>query len=93
VLQNSAWMCECRENHVMKLPCPPDDTADEYVMGRLSPQEAAEFESHCKGCPQCEEQVSLARGLVRGLRAITTEGKFKRKKRNARTPRRCRPLQ
>lgn len=41
---------------------------DRYVMGKLSPEEAEQFEEHYFACPTCFEQVELVDTLHRGLK-------------------------
>lgn len=43
-----------------------------YVLGGLSPSEAAELEDHLKQCPSCSEQVSGLREIT-GLLPLTSE--------------------
>jgi hypothetical protein len=44
-----------------------------YHRGLLPPDEEARFEEHFVDCPQCTEQLELARGFQRGLKAMATE--------------------
>lgn len=46
---------------------------ERYHQGSLPPDEEARFEEHFLGCPECTEQVELARGFQRGLKAMVTE--------------------
>ena len=50
--------------------CPhdPGNTADEYVMGCLSPQENAAFERHLDFCPNCRDEVTNAQVFARATR-------------------------
>ena len=50
-------------------PLPPDDTADKYVLHRLPPAKAAQFQLHIRRCERCNQAVELARRIVRTLRA------------------------
>jgi hypothetical protein len=44
-----------------------------YHQGALPADEEARFEEHFVDCPQCMEQLELARGLQRGLRSVAAE--------------------
>jgi len=44
-----------------------------YHRGLLPPEEEARFEEHFVGCPECAEQLELARGFQKGLRAMAAE--------------------
>jgi translation initiation factor 2 beta subunit (eIF-2beta)/eIF-5 len=44
-----------------------------YHRGLLPPGEEARFEEHFVGCPECTEQLELARGFQKGLRAMAAE--------------------
>ncbi|HEY4575209.1 MAG TPA: hypothetical protein VIJ26_14630 [Thermoanaerobaculia bacterium] len=44
-----------------------------YHQGLLPPDEEARFEEHFVDCPQCTEQLELARGFQRGLKAMAAE--------------------
>jgi hypothetical protein len=44
-----------------------------YHRGLLPPDEEARFEEHFTGCPECTEQLELARGFQRGLKAMAAE--------------------
>jgi len=44
-----------------------------YHRGLLPPDEEARFEEHFVDCPQCTEQLELARGFQRGLKAMAAE--------------------
>src|SRR3954453_10617906 len=46
---------------------------ERYHRGLLPPDEEAEFEEHFVECPQCTEQLELARGLQRGLKTMAAE--------------------
>jgi hypothetical protein len=46
---------------------------ERYHQGSLPPDEEARFEEHFLGCPECTEQVELARGFQRGLKAMVAE--------------------
>lgn len=42
---------------------------DLYHRGLLPPEDEERFEAHFVGCPQCMEQLEMARGFQRGLKA------------------------
>jgi hypothetical protein len=46
---------------------------ERYHQGRLPPEEEARFEAHFAACPQCLEQLEMARDLQLGLRAMAAE--------------------
>src|SRR5579872_3486150 len=46
---------------------------ESYHRGLLDPEEEARFEEHFAECPQCVEQLELARGFQRGLKAMAAE--------------------
>ncbi|MGA2061159.1 MAG: zf-HC2 domain-containing protein [Thermoguttaceae bacterium] len=51
-----------------QLPC---DRLDDYMLGWLSPDEAAEFERHLTDCPACRRELDLQQsidGLLAGCR-------------------------
>lgn len=47
--------------------------AERYLMGQLPPDEAALFEEHSLGCPDCLERLEVAETLRHGLRQVATE--------------------
>jgi hypothetical protein len=65
------------------VPCPadPEETAEEYCIGRLSDVEAEAFEVHCSGCLKCAtilfDEV-LVVGVMRAAKRVpkpsTVEG-------------------
>src|SRR3954451_10931683 len=46
---------------------------ERYHQGLLPPDEEARFEEHFVGCPQCTEQLELARGFQKGIKAMAAE--------------------
>ncbi len=46
---------------------------ERYYQGLLPPEEEALFEEHFVACPQCTEQLELARGFQRGLKTMVAE--------------------
>lgn len=44
-----------------------------YHQGLLDPDEEARFEEHFVACAECTEQLELARGLSRGIKAMVAE--------------------
>lgn len=46
---------------------------ERYYQGLLPPEEEARFEEHFVACPQCTEQLELARGFQRGVKSMVAE--------------------
>ncbi len=46
---------------------------ERYHRGLLPPEEEARFEEHFVTCPECMEQLELARGFQRGLQTMAAE--------------------
>jgi hypothetical protein len=46
---------------------------ERYHQGLLPPEEEARFEEHFVACPQCTEQLELARGFQRGVKSMVAE--------------------
>ncbi|MBW8878633.1 MAG: zf-HC2 domain-containing protein [Acidobacteria bacterium] len=46
---------------------------ERYHQGLLPPEEEARFEEHFVACPECTEQLELARGFQRGLKSMVAE--------------------
>lgn len=46
---------------------------ERYHQGSLPPDEEFRFEEHFLGCPECTEQLELARGFQRGLKTMVAE--------------------
>src|SRR5262245_34289650 len=44
-----------------------------YHRGGIPPEEEEAFEAHFFACPECTEQLELARGFERGLKAAVAE--------------------
>ncbi len=44
-----------------------------YHRGEIPPEEEAAFEAHFFACPACTEQLEMARGFQRGLKAMVAE--------------------
>lgn len=44
--------------------------AELYLLGKLSPEEAARFEEHSMSCPECLDRLETAEKLRLGLRAV-----------------------
>ena len=42
--------------------------AERYLLGQLAAAEAAEFEEHSLGCPECLDRLEAAEGLAAGLK-------------------------
>lgn len=49
------------------------DLVERYLLGRLSPDERADFETHFIECPECLERLELGRRLRQGLREVAAE--------------------
>jgi hypothetical protein len=47
--------------------------ADRYLMGRLPEPEAAEFEEHYLGCPQCLDRLELVEPMQEGFKRVAEE--------------------
>jgi hypothetical protein len=48
-------------------------TADRYLMGKLTDEERRLFEEHFLDCPTCLEKIEAVEGLRTGLKALTPE--------------------
>lgn len=46
---------------------------DQYILGRLTANEAEEFEDHFIDCPTCVEQLNTTKDLVRDLKSLTIQ--------------------
>ncbi len=46
---------------------------ERYHRGLLDPEEETRFEEHYFACPQCMEQIEMARGFQRGLQSMAAE--------------------
>ncbi|HSS48222.1 MAG TPA: zf-HC2 domain-containing protein [Thermoanaerobaculia bacterium] len=46
---------------------------ERYRQGTLQPDEEARFEEHFLGCPECTQQLELARGFRSGLKTMVAE--------------------
>jgi hypothetical protein len=46
---------------------------ERYHRGLLPPEEEARFEEHFVACPECMEQLELARGFQQGIKALAAE--------------------
>jgi anti-sigma factor RsiW len=49
-------------------PANADDFSDEYVLGRISPEAAAEFEAHAMACADCASLIEDSRTVVQVMR-------------------------
>jgi anti-sigma factor RsiW len=54
--------------------CPPDigELAENYHLGRLSPEQIAALEEHYLSCPRCTEELERVEAYVKAMRAATT---------------------
>ena len=50
---------------IQRCPVDPDQSAEAYLMGRLSTVKDAAFMNHCAGCPQCNELAASRLDLER----------------------------
>jgi anti-sigma factor RsiW len=50
-------------------PSEPDDTAEEYVMLKLSTQEAKSYRTHIAKCEPCSQRVAFFEEYVDAMRA------------------------
>jgi putative zinc finger protein len=46
---------------------------ERYHRGLLDPEEEARFEEHFVGCPECTEELELARSFARGMKVLAAE--------------------
>jgi anti-sigma factor RsiW len=49
-------------------PANADDFSDEYVLGRIPPEAAAEFEAHAMACADCASLIEDSRTVVQVMR-------------------------
>lgn len=47
--------------------------AERYLLGQLAAAEAAEFEEHSLGCPECLDRLEAAEGLAAGLKRAAAQ--------------------
>jgi anti-sigma factor RsiW len=50
-----------------------DETADAYVMGRLSPADALQFANHCLTCHKCAPEEEEADSFVRDIKGAAKQ--------------------
>jgi anti-sigma factor RsiW len=73
-LQRKPWSADeaIRMSSVPNSPdrCPSDidETAEAYIMERLSPADALQFEYHCYACRRCAAAAEEADSYVRAIR-------------------------
>ncbi|MGH2723571.1 MAG: anti-sigma factor family protein [Actinomycetota bacterium] len=48
----------------------PDELLAEYADGTLGPDDRARVEAHLEACPSCRQELDLASGARRALRAL-----------------------
>lgn len=58
-----------------RCPLDPEETAEAYVLGTLSPEVAAAFEDHYLTCAACAAVVEAADEYVRAMRAAAKHSK------------------
>ena len=51
-----------------RCPVDPDETAERYLMGRLSREDTVAFEDHFVGCTHCSERVQFTQDFVIAVR-------------------------
>lgn len=49
------------------------ELVERYLMGRLAPEETAEFETHFVDCVQCVDQLNTTNALLDGLRTVASD--------------------
>jgi anti-sigma factor RsiW len=54
-------------------PAPPEETAEDYLMGRLDPLAAEAFEVHFIGCPNCAEEVGKTKEYIAAMERAARE--------------------
>jgi hypothetical protein len=50
-----------------------NDLIDRYVRGTMPPAERSEFEEHFLDCPECLEQLDLARSFREGIKVVAAQ--------------------
>ena len=70
LLMRLAYVCHNSSvvNAFASCPADPDEAADAYVLKRMSPGEAEEFDLHLVGCPRCRQIVETTRAFKQALR-------------------------
>ena len=62
----------CQDNNVVSVfafcPGDPEEAADDYLLLRMAPGEAEEFELHLAGCSRCSQIVETTRAFMQALR-------------------------
>jgi hypothetical protein len=54
-------------------PAEPEETGEEYCMGRLSPEDAQAFEDHCIACPQCARIAMETERFIRAMKGYVRQ--------------------
>ena len=60
---------------------------DQYALGKLSADEAEEFEDHFIDCPECVEQLNITRSFIQDLRGLAIQETLLSENRSAPMPR------
>jgi hypothetical protein len=63
---------------------------DQYALGKLSANEAEEFEDHFIDCPECVEQLNITRSFIQDLKGLAIQETLLSENRPAPVPRRWR---
>jgi hypothetical protein len=53
---------------VGRCPADPDETVEEYLLGRLPEEQSAAFEDHFLGCPRCSERLQFTDDFITAVR-------------------------
>ena len=66
----------------MNSECPAEagEVAEELSLGRLSPDKAAAFEAHMRGCEKCRQAYEETVRFIEGIRGAGDSGEFRRLK-------------
>jgi hypothetical protein len=51
----------------VRCPGDPDETAEAYLLGRLSQQQHEAFEDHFISCPLCTERLQLTEDFIKAV--------------------------
>jgi hypothetical protein len=54
------------------------DLVDRYLMGKLAPDDSAQFEEHFVDCAQCVDRLSTTKDLIEGLRVVAARQSVER---------------
>lgn len=62
------------------------DLVGRYLMGRLAPEEIAEFEAHFVDCRECVDHLNTSKALMEGLRIVASDNALEPQRYEARRP-------